>query len=131
LLIETKEPPAGNRRGALSLHLQCGGSVMELQTAPSRNYRSQLDRLMRVERAAFAAKSRSARSILGLSQSEFAFQIGLTQKSVHRIEQGDVQAKVRTIRMIEQFWREQGISFENLGDGGFRLIVGGNVLLRD
>jgi DNA-binding XRE family transcriptional regulator len=94
-------------------------------------YSLQLDHVMRVERAAFAAKLRAARAVLGLSQAQVALQIGLTQKSVHRIEQGDVQPKARTTLMIEQFWRRQGISFENLRDGGFRLIVESSVLLHD
>lgn len=91
---------------------------------------SQLDHVMRVERMAFAAKLRAARAVLGLSQDQLAHQIGLTQKSVHRIENGDVQPKVRTILTIEQFWRDRGISFENLTDGGFRLVVDGAVLAR-
>jgi DNA-binding XRE family transcriptional regulator len=91
----------------------------------------QLDHIMRVERAAFAGKVRAARAVLSVSQEQFALQVGLTQKSVHRIEQADVQPKARTIHMIEQFWRSQGISFENLRDGGFRLVVESAVLLRD
>jgi len=91
----------------------------------------QLDHIMRVERAAFAGKVRAARAVLGLSQDQFAHQVGLTQKSVHRIEQADVQPKARTILMIENFWSSQGISFESLRDGGFRLIVESSVLLRD
>ena len=89
---------------------------------------SQLDHVMHVERAAFAAKLRAARAVLGLSQVQLAHHIGLTQKSVHRIERGDVQPKVRTILMIEQFWRQRGIRFENLNNGGFRLVVEGSVL---
>jgi len=91
----------------------------------------QLDHIMRLERTAFAGKVRAARAVLGLSQDQFAHQVGLTQKSVHRIEQADVQPKARTIHMIEQFWSSQGISFENLRDGGFRLVVESSVLLRD
>jgi DNA-binding XRE family transcriptional regulator len=90
----------------------------------------QLDHIMRLERAAFAAKVRAARAVLGLSQDQFAHEVGLTQKSVHRIEQADVQPKVRTILMIEQFWESQGISFEDLRNGGFRLVVESAVLLR-
>lgn len=90
----------------------------------------QFDRALRVERAAFAAKVRAARAVLGLSQDEFARQIGLTQKSVHRIEQGAVEPKMRTIMKIEQFWVRQGICFEHLRSGGFRLVVDGGVLLR-
>ena len=91
---------------------------------------SQLDHIMRIERAVFAAKVRAARAVLGLSQDQFALKIGLTQRSVHRIEHGDVQPKVRTILMIEQFWGRQGITFENL-NGGFRLVVESSVLLHN
>lgn len=91
----------------------------------------QLDHIMRVERAAFAAKVRAARAVLGLSQAQFALQIGLTQKSVHRIERGEVQPKFRTTLMIEQFWSRRGISFEEMSDGGFRLVVRSSLLLGD
>jgi len=90
----------------------------------------EFDRALRVERAAFAAKVRAARAVLGLSQDEFARAIGLTQKSVHRIEQGAVEPKIRTIAKIEQFWVRQGISFEHVRGGGFRLVVESKVLLR-
>jgi DNA-binding XRE family transcriptional regulator len=89
---------------------------------------AQLDQLLQVERMAFAAKLRAARAVLGLSQDELAREIGMTQRSVHRIEQGSVQPKVRTILVIESFWRRRGIAFETLSDGGFRLIVDGAVL---
>jgi len=68
--------------------------------------------------------------VLGLSQDEFAHGVGLTQKSVHRIEQAAVQPKAQTILMIQGYWHSQGISFEDLKDGGFRLLVGSSVLLR-
>jgi DNA-binding XRE family transcriptional regulator len=97
----------------------------------SHTHSLRLDHIMRVERAAFAAKVRAARAVLGLSQDQFARQVGLTQRSVHRIEHGDVQPKVRTILVIEQFWGRQGISFENLSDGGFRLVVESSVLSHD
>jgi DNA-binding XRE family transcriptional regulator len=86
---------------------------------------------LRVERMAFAAKVRSARAILGLSQDQFARRIGLTQKSVHRIEQGTVEPKLSTILKIQRFWADQGIGFEDLRNGGFRLVVGSDVLLKD
>jgi DNA-binding XRE family transcriptional regulator len=89
---------------------------------------AQLDQVLQVERVAFAAKLRAARAVLGLSQDELAREIGMTQRSVHRIEQGSVQPKVRTILVIESFWRRRGIAFETLSDGGFRLVVDGAVL---
>lgn len=84
-----------------------------------------LTNALRLEREVFGAKTRAARAVLGLSQTEFASAVGLTQKSVHRIEQGAVEPKLRTQRAIEQFWRDRGISFEDLEDGGFRIAVGG------
>ena len=92
--------------------------------------RLQVDNALRLERAALGAKIRAARAVLGLSQDQLALRIGLTQKTVHRIEQGTVEAKLRTIVSIQQFWRDNGIVFEDLPDGGFRLVVRGSLLLR-
>jgi DNA-binding XRE family transcriptional regulator len=87
-----------------------------------------LDDLLWLERAAFAAKTRAVRAVLGLSQRRFAELIGLTQKSVHRIEHGAVHPSMRTIVRIERFWHEHGVFFEETGNGGFRLIVDVSVL---
>jgi DNA-binding XRE family transcriptional regulator len=81
------------------------------------------DRELRIERAAFAAKVRLARAVLAMSQEEFAGQVGLTQKSIHRIEQGAVEPKLRTMLTIERFWSDRGISFEDAPNGGFSLTV--------
>lgn len=79
--------------------------------------------LIRLERRAFAAKIRVVRAVLGWSQSEFAFRVGLTQRAVHKLEQGDTEPRRSTVRVIEEIWREQGIEFEDTGDGGFRASV--------
>jgi len=89
-----------------------------------------LDELLELERTAFAAKVRAGRAVLGLSQERFAQLIGLTQKSVHRIEHGAVQPTRRTVFKIQQFWLDRGIAFENLRDGGFRLVVDAEALNR-
>ena len=89
------------------------------------------DPTMRIERASFAAKLRAGRAVLGLSQDELAQQVGLTQKSVHRLEQGAVQPQLRTVARIQRFFCDRGISFENLRDGGFRLVVDSTVLTQD
>ena len=105
---------------------------MELATATARDVQGlSVDTVMHVERLAFAAKLRAARAVLGLSQEQLGLHVGLTQRSIHRIEQADVQPKIRTILLIERFLASQGIAFENLRDGGFRLIVDSSVLLRD
>ncbi|HEX5211186.1 MAG TPA: helix-turn-helix transcriptional regulator [Pseudolabrys sp.] len=79
--------------------------------------------VIRLERRAFAAKIRMVRAVLGWSQSEFGFRVGLTQRAIHKIEQGDTEPRRTTVRMIEEVWREEGIEFEDLPDGGFRLSV--------
>jgi hypothetical protein len=42
-----------------------------------------------------------------------------------------VQPKRQTVLKIQRFWIEQGIVFENLRNGGFRLAVDPDVLLRN
>lgn len=84
--------------------------------------------LIRLERRAFAAKIRAARAILGWSQSELGLRVGLTQRAIHKLEQGDTEPRRATVRAIEDTWREQGIEFEDLADGGFRLTVRAHVV---
>ena len=79
--------------------------------------------LIRLERLAFAAKIRVARAVLGWSQSEFGFRVGLTQRAIHKLEQGDTEPRRMTVRAIEEIWREQGIEFEDLSGGGFRVSI--------
>ena len=76
---------------------------------------------MRLERKAFAAKIRMTRALIGWSQTELAQRVGLTQRSVHKLEQGETDPRRSTVYVIEQLWRQQGIEFEDLADGGFRL----------
>lgn len=90
--------------------------------------RFEIEQELRIERAAFAAKVRVTRAILLLSQEELARRIGVTQRSIHRIEQGLAQPKRKTVIMIERFWAERGITFEHLRSGGFRLVVDSNLL---
>ena len=85
----------------------------------------QVSHALRQEQASFGAKVRVARAVLDLSQDEFARRVGLTQKSVHRIEQGIVEPKLRTMLTIERYWSDNGVAFEDLRDGGFRLVVEG------
>lgn len=79
--------------------------------------------VIRLERRAFAAKLRMARALIGLSQSEFGRRIGLTQRAIHKLEQGDTDPRRATARAIEEVWRTYGIEFEDLADGGFRVSV--------
>jgi transcriptional regulator with XRE-family HTH domain len=86
--------------------------------------------LVRLERLAFAAKLRLSRAVLGWSQSELGLRVGLSQRAVHKIEQGDTEPRRVTVRAIEEIWREEGLEFEDIGDGGFRVAVRAPVLSR-
>ena len=82
-----------------------------------------LSDLCRLERHAFATKVRLARAVLGWSQSEFGEQVGLSQRTIHKLEQGETEPRRTTVRAMEFIWREQGIEFEDLDDGGFRVSI--------
>jgi transcriptional regulator with XRE-family HTH domain len=84
--------------------------------------------LAQLERRAFAARLRAARAILGWSQVELASRIGLTQRAVHKLEQGNTEPRRTTIRIIEETWETEGLEFEDIGDGGFRVIVRAKLL---
>ena len=88
-------------------------------TAHSRGLRQ----IVRLERQAFAAKLRLARAVLGWSQTELGRRVGLTQRAIHKLEQGETQPRRATVQALDQTWREQKIEFEDLADGGFRGTV--------
>jgi transcriptional regulator with XRE-family HTH domain len=92
---------------------------MQFETNSSRD----LAELVRLECRAFAAKIRMARALLGWSQSELALRVGLTQRGIHKLEQGDTEPRRATVRAIEAVWHDEGIEFEDTPDGGFRVTV--------
>lgn len=79
--------------------------------------------LFRLERHAFAAKIRLARAVLGWSQSELGSRIGMTQRAIHKLEQGETEPRRTTMRALEEIWRERQIEFEDNADGGFRVTI--------
>ena len=82
------------------------------------------------EHRIFAAKMRAARAILGWSQSKLAARAGLTQRAVHKLEQGETEPRRATEYAIEHVWRDAGIAFESV-HGGYRLTESASVLDRD
>jgi transcriptional regulator with XRE-family HTH domain len=82
-----------------------------------------LGELVQLDRHAFAAKIRLSRAVLGWSQSELGRRIGLTQRAIHKLEQGQTQPRRSTVRALEEIWRDHDIKFENLAAGGFRVSV--------
>jgi predicted transcriptional regulator len=87
-----------------------------------------LDTLVRIERLMFAAKVRAARAVLGWKQSELGKRAGLTQKSIHRIEQGNDDLRRSTVIIVEQVLKAEGIEFEETSGGGFKVVVAEGVL---
>lgn len=75
------------------------------------------------ERHAFAAKVRGARAVLGWSQAELGQRVGVTQRSINRLEQANVDIRRSTAVAIEEVLREEGVSFEPIQSGGFRIVV--------
>jgi transcriptional regulator with XRE-family HTH domain len=86
--------------------------------------------LVRFEKHALAAKIRLARAVLGWSQTELGRRVGITQRAIHKLEQGETEPRRSTVRALEQIWREQNIEFEDLPDGGFRVSIRASVLSR-
>jgi DNA-binding XRE family transcriptional regulator len=75
------------------------------------------------ERREFASKVRAARAVLGWSQAELAMRVGVTQRSINRLEKADVDVRRSTAVAIEAVLRGEGILFEGLPEGGFRMTV--------
>jgi transcriptional regulator with XRE-family HTH domain len=95
-------------------------SVCEMQIEP---HSSDLLELVAVERRAFAAKVRIGRAVLGWSQSDLGQHVGLTQRAIHKLEQGETEPRRSTVHAIEQVWAHEGLEFDELPDGGFRATV--------
>ena len=78
---------------------------------------------MNEERREFASKVRAARALLGWSQAELGQRVGVTQRSINRLEQAGVDVRRSTAVAIEGVLRDEGISFEMVPAGGFRITV--------
>ena len=101
-----------------------GGSVAVHLGTHSQGFRQ----IVRFERQAFAAKIRLTRAVLDWSQTELGRQVGLTQRAIHKLEQGDTEPRRATVRALEEVWREQRIEFEDLADGGLEMRIPASVL---
>ena len=76
---------------------------------------------VQLKRQVFAAKVRLVRAVLGWSQTELARRIGLTQRAIHKLEQGETEPRRATVQALQAIWREQNIEFEEQADGGLRV----------
>ena len=83
----------------------------------------ELLRAVNSDRHRFAAKVRAGRAVLGWSQTDLARRTGLSQRSVYRLELAAVDVRRSTAVCIETVFAESGIQFEQLADGGFKIVV--------
>jgi transcriptional regulator with XRE-family HTH domain len=77
----------------------------------------------RQDPAAFATCVRMARAALNWSQHDLARLLGMTQRSIHRIEQGHCEPRRVTVLAIETLLREAGVSFEQDANGAITVAV--------
>jgi transcriptional regulator with XRE-family HTH domain len=84
--------------------------------------RQQHDRLL------LATTVRMARAALGWSQAEFGRCLGMSQRAIHRIEQGHSEPRRTTLLAIESLLRKTGFKIEDRGDRGFSFVVPGTML---
>ena len=83
--------------------------------------------LVEDERRLFAAKIRIARAALGWSQSVLARRAGMSQRAVHKLEQGETEPRRATLHVLEQIWQDEGLQFIPTADG-FQLTVSATTL---
>jgi predicted transcriptional regulator len=94
----------------------------------SKKKRQSLPKLLRLDCAKMAAQVRGARAVLNWSQTELGARAGFTQRSIHRLEQGESDIRRSTALAIENALSEAGIQFEQMPDSGFRIVVSGRTL---
>ncbi len=84
--------------------------------------RQQHDRLL------VATTVRMARAALGWSQAELGRFLGMSQRAIHRIEQGHSEPRRTTLLAIESLLRKAGFKIQDQADGGFSMAVPGAML---
>ena len=80
------------------------------------------------DRLTAAMTIRMVRAALGWSQCELGHILGMSQRAIHRIEQGHSEPRRTTLLAIEGLLNKAGFKIENRSDGGFSIVVPGSVL---
>jgi len=71
----------------------------------------------------FAARMRAARAVLGWSQTELGRRAKVTQRAVYRLEKAAVRARHQTEVRINKAFKDAGVEFQELPNGGFEMSV--------
>jgi transcriptional regulator with XRE-family HTH domain len=75
------------------------------------------------DRLIVAMTVRMARAALGWSQSELGHHLGMSQRGIHRVEQGHSAPRRATLLAIEAVFTKAGLKIEERTDGGFCVHV--------
>ncbi len=94
-----------------------------LKPLAERRHSAEVEAALSRERIAFASRVRGARAILGWTQRELGHRVSLTQKSVNRMEQGIHDVRRSTVAIVEKVLKAEGIEFEDLPGGGFKIVI--------
>jgi hypothetical protein len=54
----------------------------------------------------------------------------MTQKSIYRVELGSNDLRRSTVVTVEQVLKAEGVEFEDVPDGGFKVVVKKSTLLK-
>jgi ribosome-binding protein aMBF1 (putative translation factor) len=95
-----------------------------------RRHSAEVEAALSRERIAFASRVRGARAILGWTQRELGRRVPLTQKSVNRMEQGIHDVRRSTVAIVEKVLKAEGIEFEDLPGGGFKIVIRESIISR-
>ncbi len=80
------------------------------------------------DRLIVAMSVRMARAALGLSQAELGGLLGMSQRGIHRVEQGHSEPRRTTLLAIEGLLNKAGLKIEDRSDGGFCITVSAAIL---
>lgn len=98
--------------------------------AAARDRAADLSSAVSSDRHQFAAKVRAGRAILGWSQTDLARRTGLSQRSIYRLELAAVDVRRSTMVSLETVFANAGVAFEHQADGGFKVAVSGDGIIR-
>jgi transcriptional regulator with XRE-family HTH domain len=78
----------------------------------------------------FAARMRAARAVLGWSQTELGKRAKVTQRAIYRLEKAAARARHQTEARINNAFKDAGVEFEELPNGGFEMSVPSQLVAR-
>ena len=73
---------------------------------------------------------RAARAVLGWSQTELGRRVKVTQRAIYRLEKAAVRARHQTQVRINKAFKDAGVEFEELPNGGFEMKVPTHLVIK-